>query len=158
MSEEGEKRKIFKKNSIILIIFQIIFIALAVVLYIERDIEVGIPNFSMIKLFILVVVAIIIFGAFVSGYIIYGLFKYNVVDTNFVKKINYKMMMTILFIMMIIGTGFFIMDLSLVGGDISALTWGSLILGLIGLTILGITLFIGIFLIIEEAKQAVMLS
>ncbi|NVM19049.1 MAG: hypothetical protein HWN80_15145 [Candidatus Lokiarchaeota archaeon] len=108
----------------------------------------------MEKLFILVFAFTIMFGVFVTGYLLNGLFNYNIVTTNFVKKINYKVLMTILFIMMIIGAACFLMELSLSGGEISALTWGSYILGLMGLVILGITLFIGIFLIIDEIKES----
>ena len=154
MAEEGEKKKIFKKHSIVLVIFQVILIALVVILYNLRNTEIGIQNFSMEKLFILVFAFTIMFGIFVTGYLLNGLFNYNIVTTNFVKKINYKVLMTILFIMMIIGAACFLMELSLSGGEISALTWGSFILGLMGIVILGITLFIGIFLIINEIKES----
>ncbi|NVM46255.1 MAG: hypothetical protein HWN79_15195 [Candidatus Lokiarchaeota archaeon] len=154
MAEEGEKRKIFKKHSIVLVIFQVILIAFLVILYNLRNTEIGIQNFSMEKLFILVFAFTIMFGVFVTGYLLNGLFNYNIITTNFVKKINYKLLMTILFIMMIIGAACFLMELSLSGGEISALTWGSFILGLMGLVILGITLFIGIFLIIDEIKES----
>ena len=156
MAEKGERRKIFKKHSIILIIFQVILIALVIILYTIRNADIGIPNFSMEKLFIVVFAFTIMIGLFVVGYLLHGLFSYNIVTTNFVKrfcnKINYKVLMIILFVMMIIGTACFFIDLSLVGGEISALTWGSFTLGLIGLVILGITLFIGIFLTINEIK------
>ncbi|NVM37881.1 MAG: hypothetical protein HWN81_19975 [Candidatus Lokiarchaeota archaeon] len=154
MVEEGEKRKIFKKHSIVLVIFQVILVALVYNLYNLRNTEIGIQNFSMEKLFILVFAFTVMFGVFVAGYLLNGLFKSNIVTTNFVKKINYKVLMIILFIMMIIGAACFLMELSLVGGEISALTWGSFILGLIGLVILGITLFIGIFLIINEIEES----
>ncbi|MBY9012709.1 MAG: hypothetical protein KGD70_10080 [Candidatus Lokiarchaeota archaeon] len=154
MAEEGEKKKIFKKHSIVLVIFQVILIALVIILYNLRNTEIGIQNFSMEKLFILVFAFTIMFGIFVTGYLLNGLFNYNIVTTNFVKKINYKVLMTILFIMMIIGAACFLMELSLSGGEISALTWGSFILGLMGIVILGITLFIGIFLIINEIKES----
>jgi len=154
MAEEEERRKIFKKHSIVLIIFQVILIALVMILYNIRNTDIGIQNFSMEKLFIFVFAFTIMIGLFVVGYLLHGLFNYNIVTTNFVKKINYKVLMIILFIMMIIGAACFFMELSLVGGEISALTWGSFILGLMGLVILGITLFIGIFLTINEIKES----
>ncbi|MCJ7649389.1 MAG: hypothetical protein MUP85_12300 [Candidatus Lokiarchaeota archaeon] len=154
MAEKGERRKIFKKHSIILIIFQVIIIALVMVLYNIRNTDVGIPNFSMDKLFILTFAFTIMFGVFVAGYLLHGLFSYSIVTSNFIKKINYKVLIIIIFVMMIIGAVSFFIELSLLGGEISALTWGSFILGLMGLVILGITLFIGIFLAINEIKES----
>ena len=152
MAEVGEKKKIFKKHSILLVIFQLILIAFSIVLYTQKDTEIGIPNFSMDKLFILFFAFTVVFGIFVLVYLIFGLFRYNIADTIFVEKINYKVLTIIFLIMMIVGAGCFFTQLYLVDWNLAALTWGGFILTVIVLVILGIISFIGIFLIINEIK------
>lgn len=152
MVELREKKNFFKKHSIFFVIFQVILIALSVILSYFRDTDIGIPNFSMDKLFILVSAFTVIFGVLVCGYLLNGLFRYNIVKTSFIKRINYKVLGVILLIMMIFGASCFFTQLYLVGGKLTDLTWGSLILGIVGLEILGITLIVGIFWIIDEIK------
>lgn len=158
VAEVGEKKKIFKKHSILLVIFQIILLALSIVLYTQKDTEIDIPNFSMEKFFTLFLAFTVIFGIFVLVYLLNGLFRYNIADTHFVDKINYKVLMIIFVIMMIISAGCFITQLYLVDGDLAALTWGGFILSTVGLVILGIISFIGIFLIINEIKAELQAS
>ena len=136
-----------------MVIFQIILIALSIILYTQRDAEIGIPNFNMDKLFILFLAFTIVFGMFVLVYIIYGLFRYNIADTGFVEKINYKALTIIFIVMMIIGASCFLTQLLLVDGNLAALTWGGYILGVIVLVIFIIISFIGIFVIINEMVQ-----
>ena len=151
---EVNNKKIFKKHATVLVFFQVILIALSVLLFCLRDTEIAFQNVSMLELFFVILACTIFFGIFVSGYLLNGLFKSNIVTTSFVNKINYKVLMIILSIIVIFGAVSFFIDFSLVGGEISALTWGGFILGVMGLIILGITLLIGVFLIINEVKAA----
>ena len=152
MEEIRDKKQEYKKKSTVFFIIQCILIALSVILYILRDINIGIENFSMVKLFIMFLASTILIGVFIGGYIINGLFMYNIIKINFVRNINYKLLMTILFIMMIVGSGVFFTQLYLVGGQLTNLTWGSFTLGLICFIIFCITSIIGIFTIIYEIK------
>ncbi len=150
MEEIRDKKQEYKKKFTVFFIIQCILIALSVILYILRDTNIG--NFSMVKLFIMFLASTILIGVFVGGYIINGLFMYNIIKINFVRNINYKLLMTILFIMMIVGSGVFFTQLYLVGGQLTNLTWGSFTLGLICFIIFCITSIIGIFTIIYEIK------
>jgi len=154
MVQEKSKSN-FKKNSTVLIILQIVLIALLVFLGLNRGLDLGIPNISMEKLFMVSFVLVICFGVFVLVYILDGLFRNDIVNTNFVKRVNYRALVTLIIIAMIIGTVILFINLVQVGGNIEELTWGSLILGLIGFTILGITLFFVIFIIVDEVKLAI---
>ena len=150
MEEIRDIKQEYKKKSTVFFIIQCILIALSVILYILRDTNIG--NFSMVKLFIMFLASTILIGVFFGGYIINGLFMYNIIKINFVRNINYKLLMTILFIMMIVGSGVFFTQLYLVGGQLTNLTWGSFTLGLICFIIFCITSIIGIFTIIYEIK------
>ena len=150
MEEIRDKKQEYKKKFTVFFIIQCILIALSVILYILRDTNIG--NFSMVKLFIMFLASTILIGVFIGGYIINGLFMYNIIKINFVRNINYKLLMTILFIMMIVGSGVFFTQLCLVGGQLTNLTWGSFTLGLICFIIFCITSIIGIFTIIYEIK------
>ena len=150
MEEIRDKKQEYKKKFTVFFIIQCILIALSVILYILRDTNIG--NFSMVKLFIMFLASTILIGVFIGGYIINGLFMYNIIKINFVRNINYKLLMTILFIMMIVGSGVFFTQLYLVGGQLTNLTWGSFTLGLICFIIFCITSIIGIFTIIYEIK------
>ena len=150
MEEIRDKKQEYKKKFTVFFIIQCILIALSVILYILRDTNIG--NFSMVKLFIMFLASTILIGVFFGGYIINGLFMYNIIKINFVRNINYKLLMTILFIMMIVGSGVFFTQLCLVGGQLTNLTWGSFTLGLICFIIFCITSIIGIFTIIYEIK------
>lgn len=147
-----DKKSKFKKQSTVLFIFQCILIALSVIFYNLRDTSIGIQNFSMVKFFELFLAFTILIGVFIGGYIISGLFMYNIVKISFVKNINYKLLMIFLFIIMIMGSGVFFTQLYLVGWELADLTWGSLVLGLMALIIVCITSIIGIFWIIYEIK------
>ena len=103
MEEIRDKKQEYKKKFTVFFIIQCILIALSVILYILRDTNIG--NFSMVKLFIMFLASTILIGVFVGGYIINGLFMYNIIKINFVRNINYKLLMTILFIMMFVGSG-----------------------------------------------------
>lgn len=145
-----EKKKTFKKNSIYFVIFQCILITLSVIVYILRDMDVGISNFSMVSLFSVVLIFTVFIGIFVGGYIINGLYRYDIAGTGFIKNINYKLLLIIILILMIAGAGAFFTQLVLVSGQMADLTWGSLILEIAGLIIFTIALIISIVLIINE--------
>ncbi|MFX1276510.1 MAG: hypothetical protein ACFFBP_12160 [Promethearchaeota archaeon] len=156
MTEE-ERKSIFKKQSIVLIIVQMILIISTLILYIVRDTEIALlPTFSMEKLFIMVFICTLLFAVLISGLLLNGVFKYNMISTNFIKKIvnkiNYKIILEFVLIIVIIGVICFFIDLTLVKGDLLELTWGGIISGIGGLIILGLILLIGILLIINEIE------
>ena len=153
MVEENSKSS-FKKHSTVLIILQVVLIALLVFLGLNRGLDLGLPNFSMEKLFMVSLVLVTLSGIFVLVYVIVGLFRYDIANTSFVKRVNYKALVTLILIAMFIGAVILFIDLVQVGGNIEELTWGSLIFGLIGFTILGISSFFVIFLIVDEVKLA----
>ena len=145
----------FKKHSKVLIILQVVLIALLVILGLNRGLDLGVPNFSIEKLFMVSLVLTTLFGLFVLIYVLVGLFRYDIANTSFIKRVNYKALMTLIFIAMIIGAVILFVNLVQVGGNIEELTWGSLIFGLIGFTILGIASFFVIFLIIDEVRLVI---
>ena len=159
MAEEDTK-SMFKKQSIIFIIIKGILIISTLVLYIIRETEIeDLENLSMDKLYIMAFIVTILFAIFVSGYLLNGVFKYNMISKNFaskiVNKINYEIIMKIVLIIVIIGVICFFIDLTVVriaGDDLMDLTWGGIIAGIAGLIILGITMLIGILLLISEIK------
>lgn len=153
MDEKREENKNFRTGSIVLIIVQGILITLSIIAYFFKDKNIGINNFSMFKLYLFVLTFTIIFGIFVVGYILGGLFLYDIVKTESVKKINYKTLMVLFLIMIIIGATAFFTQLYLVHGQLTELTWGSVIFGVLGLLIFCITFIIGIFWAIEAFRS-----
>jgi hypothetical protein len=149
MEEVKDKEQIFKKNSIILVIFEVIFIIVTFIIYLLRDIS---ADFSMEKLFTFSLIFSIIFGVFVIGYILVGLLRYKIKNIPFTSKINYRILSMLIISLMIIGAICFFLDLVIVEGDMTEITWGGFILGTIGFVILGIGLVIGILKIAEEIK------
>ncbi len=147
MSQETKDRKqAFKKISMILIILLAIFIILSVILGLIFPLE---------KVTALIITCTIIIGVIVIGYLYYGLFRFEIVKATSVNKIiekNYRIIFILITILTLVGTGCFFLDLYLVAGDMTLLTWGSFILGFMALIILGIVAVIGFFKIAEEIK------
>lgn len=152
----GEKtkdiRKIFKKNALLLIILEGFFIAFSIILYQLKDYNLGIENFSTEKLSFFLAIWTSFFGIIVIIFLIDGIFRHEFLEIGFAKRFNYRNIFIVLIILMIFGASAFFLQLIIMGGNLNSLTWGSFILGTIGIIILSIVSFIGIFQIIVEVR------